>query len=127
MTRTLHIQIGDSPDRTSLEASLETVDEQGIEAVEPHPSTMVFEDLETFGRVFRATNLELLEAIAEHEPTSIRDLARIVDRNPPEVLDNVKELWHHGLVELEEEGRAKRPTVWYDEIEADLPLRQSAP
>jgi predicted transcriptional regulator len=126
MTRTLHIQIGDSPDRTSLESTLETVDDQGIEAVESRPSTMVFEDLETFGRVFRATNLELLEAIAEHEPKSIRELARLVDRNPPEVLDNVKQLWHHGLVELEEEGRAKRPTVWYDEIEADLPLRQSA-
>jgi len=126
MTRTLHIQIGDSPDRTSLESTLETVDDQGIEAVESRPSTMVFEDLETFGRVFRVTNLELLEAIAEHEPKSIRELARLVDRNPPEVLDNVKQLWHHGLVELEEEGRAKRPTVWYDEIEADLPLRQSA-
>lgn len=105
MTRTLHIQIGDSPDRTGLEPDLETIDGQGIEAVEAHPSTMVVEDLETFGRVFRSTNLELLEAIAEHEPESIRELARIVDRNPPEVLDNVNELWHHGLVELEKEGR----------------------
>jgi predicted transcriptional regulator len=127
MTRTLHVQIGNSPDRTDLESDLEVVDEQGVKAVESRPSTMVFEDLETFGRVFRATNLELLEAIAEHEPTSIRELARIVDRNPPEVLDNVKELWQYGLVELEEKGRAKRPSVWYDEIEADLPLRQSAP
>lgn len=124
MTRTLHIQIGDSPDRTDLEPDLETIDDQGIEAVETRPSTMVVADLETFGRVFRSTNLELLEAIAEHEPESIRELARIVDRNPPEVLDNVNELWHHGLVELEKEGRAKRPTVWYDEIAADLPLRQ---
>ncbi len=127
MTRTLHVQIGNSPDRTDLESALETVGEQGVEAVESRPSTMVFEDLETFGRVFRVTNLELLEAIAEHEPTSIRELARIVDRNPPEVLDNVKQLWQYGLVELEEKGRAKRPSIWYDEIEADLPLRQSTP
>jgi len=126
MTRTLHIQIGDSPDRTDLESALETADNQGIETVERQPSTMVFEDLETFGRVFRATNLELLAAIAEHEPESIRELARIVDRNPPEVLDNVDELWHHGLIELKEEGRAKRPSVWYDDIEAALPLRQSS-
>jgi len=79
-------------------------------------------DLETFGRVFRSTNLELLEAIVEHEPESIRELARLVDRNPPEVLENVNELADYGLIELEEDGRAKRPVVWYDEIDADIPL-----
>ena len=102
MTRTLHVQIGNSPDRTELESALETVDEQ---AVESRSSTMVFEDFETLGRVFRTTNLELLEAIAEHEPTSIPELARIVDRNPPEVLNNLKELRQYGLVELEKKGR----------------------
>jgi len=84
--------------------------------------TLSIEDLETFGRVFRSTNLELLEAIVEHEPESIRELARLVDRNPPEVLDNVNELADYGLIELEENGSAKRPVVWYDEIDADLPL-----
>ena len=78
--------------------------------------------ISTFGRVFHSTNLELLEAIVEHEPGSIRELARLVDRNPPEVLDNVNELADYGLIELEETGSAKRPVVWYDEIDADLPL-----
>ena len=80
------------------------------------------EDLETFGRVFRSTNLELLEAIVEHNPSSIRELARSVDRNPPEVLENVHELADYGLLELEADGQAKRPVVWYDEIDVDLPL-----
>ncbi len=84
------------------------------------------EDLETFGRVFRATNLELLAAIVEHEPESIRGLARLVDRHPPEVLENVHELADYGLLELEDEGSAKRPVVWYDEIDVDLPLTTSS-
>ena len=39
-----------------------------------------------------------------------------------EVLDNVNEFADYGLLEFEENGSAKRPVVWYDEIDADLPL-----
>ncbi|OYR54012.1 HVO_A0114 family putative DNA-binding protein [Halorubrum halodurans] len=119
MTRTLHVRI-ESPDRSDLEKRLEAIDVG--EDVEPGETTLSIENLETFGRVFRSTNLELLEAIVEHEPESIRELARLVDRNPPDVLDNVNELADYGVIELEENGSAKRPVVWYDEIDADLPL-----
>ena len=119
MTRTLHVRI-QSGDRNGLEDRLAAID--AGETVEPGEPTLSIEDLETFGRIFRSTNLELLEAIVEHEPESIRELARLVDRNPPEVLENVNELTDYGLVELKEEGRAKRPVVWYDEIDVDLPL-----
>ncbi|MDB2226421.1 hypothetical protein PM025_17430 [Halorubrum ezzemoulense] len=123
MTRTLHIQIK-SADRSGLEERLEAID--AGDDVEPSEPTLSIEDLETFGRVFRSTNLELLEAIVEHEPESIRELARLVDRNPPEVLDNVNELADYGLLEFEENGSAKRPVVWYDEIDADLPLTSAS-
>jgi predicted transcriptional regulator len=118
MTRPLHVQIK-SADRSGLEERLEAID--AGDDVEPGEPMLSIEDLETFGRVFRSTNLELLEAIVAHEPESIRELARLVDRNPPEVLDNVNELADYGLLELEENGSAKRPVVWYDEIDADLP------
>ncbi|MDS0282030.1 hypothetical protein NDI86_07825 [Halomicroarcula sp. S3CR25-11] len=92
--------------------------------MDPNPPRLSIESLATFGRLFRPTNLELLEAIVEYEPASIRELARIVDRHPPEVTENVHELADYGLIELEDEGRAKRPTVWYDEFEftGDVPL-----
>ena len=119
MTHTLHVRIA-SPDRSDLEERLAAIDAgENVESREP---TVSIEDLETFGRVFRSTNLELLEAIVEHEPGSIRELARRVDRNPPEVLENVNELVDYGLLELKDEGPAKRPIVWYDEIDVDLPL-----
>ncbi|MDS0220028.1 hypothetical protein NDI54_01530 [Haloarcula sp. S1AR25-5A] len=123
MTRTLHITIGTRPDRSDLADTLGAIDAD--EAVEPNPSRLCIESLATFGRIFRPTNLELLEAIVEHEPESIRELARLVERHPPEVTENVHELADYGLIELEDEGRAKRPTVWYDEFEfsGDVPLR----
>ena len=125
MTTTLTVHIGDSPDRADLEARLAAVD--AGESVEPQPSTLSIADLETFGRIFRPTNLELLEAISTQDPESLRELARTVDRHPPEVLDNINELVDYGLVELVEEGRSKRPVVWYDEISVDMPLGQSSP
>ncbi len=115
MTRTLHVYIGSEPDSRDLEEAFHALDADG--PVEPQPSRLVVESLETFGHIFRPTNLELLEAIAEHEPDSIRDLARTVDRHPPEVTENVNELADYGLIAVEEEGRAKRPRLWYDEIE----------
>lgn len=123
MTRTLHITIGTRPDRSDLEETLRAID--AGENVDPNPSRLSIESLATFGRIFRPTNLELLEAIVEHEPSSIRELARLVDRHPPEVTENVHELADYGLIELEDDGRAKRPTVWYDEFEfsGDVPIQ----
>jgi predicted transcriptional regulator len=34
----------------------------------------------------------------------------------------VNKLTDYGIIELEENGSAKRPVVWYDEIGADFPL-----
>lgn len=127
MPRTLHVHIGSAPDRTDLEATLAAIDDG--QSVSGQPSRLVVESLETFQRVFRSTNLELLQAIATHEPESIRALARLVDRHPPEVTDNVNELENYGVIEVEREGRAKRPTVWYDEIEVEggISLHESDP
>ena len=119
MTQTLHVQIK-STGRSDLEERLEAID--AGDDIEPSEPTLSIEDLETFGRVFRSTNLELLETIVEDEPESIRELARLVDRNPPEVLANINELADYGLIELEQHGRSKRPVVWYDEIDVALPL-----
>ena len=124
MTRTLHVYIGTGPERSGLRETLDALDDG--EPVESEPSRLVVESLETFGRMFRPTNLELLEAIGEHEPDSIRELARLVDRHPPEVTENVTELADYGLIELNQVGNAKQPRLWYDEIEisGDIPLHE---
>jgi predicted transcriptional regulator len=38
---------------------------------------------------------------------------------------NIHELVDYGLVELKETGRSKRPVVWYDDIDVDIPLSQN--
>jgi predicted transcriptional regulator len=124
MTHTLHVTIGTPADRSALDDRLAAID--AGEDVEPADATLAVESLETFGRIFRPTNLRLVEAITTHEPESLRELARIVDRNPPDVLDNINELETYGLIELVEEGRSKRPVVWYDEINVDMPLTDSS-
>ena len=73
-------------------------------------------------RLVRARNLELLRTIATAEPESVRELARQVDRDVKNVSTALAELEELGLVRFEQAGRAKRPVVWYDEIDIDIPL-----
>lgn len=123
---TLHVRLtspGDFFD--DLEAVAARVDDGEAVTPDDEGPVLYVENLAALSRVFRETNLELLEAAAEHEPDSVRELARLVDRGPKEVLENVDELEDYGLLRLEDEGRAKRPVVWYGELDIDvrIPLR----
>lgn len=109
-------------DEDGLREALRALDRG--EAPDPH-FEVVFDDPDDIHRVTRPKNLELLRAIAQHEPESIRATARLVDRDVRQVHTNLEELADLHLIELEQDGRRKRPTVWYDTIEVDLPL--SAP
>lgn len=80
------------------------------------------ESLATLGEILRPTNLAVLEAVAKHEPESIRALARILERAPGDVLANVNELEEVGLLRVEQHGQARRPVVWYDELDIDIPM-----
>lgn len=75
-------------------------------------------------RLLSAKNIELLRAIARESPRSIRELARMVGRDIRQVHDNLRELETYGLVDVEQTGRAKRPTVWYDDIEIEVPIKR---
>jgi predicted transcriptional regulator len=72
--------------------------------------------------VTRPKSQELLRALLQHEPRSIRGTARVVGRDVSQVHRNLTELEELGLVEFVEDGDAKRPTVWYDAVEVTLPL-----
>lgn len=80
-------------------------------------------DEQALARVLSETNVELVRTIAQQDPESIREVARLVDRDVKEVHGNLTELEQYGLVDFEEHGRAKRPLVWYDQIEVSVPIR----
>ena len=75
-------------------------------------------------RLMSEKNLELLHAIAENEPSSMRELAKIVERDYREVHRNLEELENLNVVEFIEEGKSKKPVVWYDNIEVNVSLKK---
>ena len=83
-------------------------------------------DEAALARLLSARNLELLRAIASEDPESIRALARTVDRDVKNVSTALDDIEALGLVEFERDGQAKRPTIWYDDIEIAVDLRSGA-
>jgi predicted transcriptional regulator len=90
---------------------------------EDSPRHLSFETTDQLAQVFTPRAIDLLHAIAQEDPASIREAARLVDRDIKQVSENLERLEEYGVVEFLNEGRAKRPVVPYDEIDIHLPLR----
>lgn len=116
--RVLHIRFQRS-DEQRTEETLKAIDRG--ESPEPYFET-VFHEIDDLQTVTRPTSLTLLRTIARERPESIRETARLVERDVRQVHQNLKELDELGVIDLETRGQTKRPTVWYDSIEVDLPL-----
>jgi len=116
--RTLHIRFRAGND-DELADALAALDRG--ETPEPQLE-VVYHDPADVHRVTRPKSLELLRAIVQHEPESIRETARIVDRDVSQVHRNLSELADLHLVELVDDGQSKRPSIWYEAIDIDLPL-----
>lgn len=121
---TLHITV--EPTAEFFEAALEDV--RRLEADEELDDEYVLSlpDEEALERVLSAKNLELVRTVATQEPESVRELARLVDRDIKNVSTALNHLAELGLVEFEDAGRAKRPTVWYDNVEIDIQVVPSS-
>ncbi|EMA54038.1 HVO_A0114 family putative DNA-binding protein [Halococcus thailandensis] len=118
LTRTMHIRFGrGNADR--VEETLKVLDRG--ETPDPY-FERVYRDEENLHRVTRPRNLELLRTLANEQPESIRETARLVDRDVRQVHRNLTELEELGLVEFDDDGRSKQPSVWYDEIAVELEL-----
>jgi predicted transcriptional regulator len=90
---------------------------------EPEPLyEVVLQREEDLTRLLRPGTIELLRTVAREHPESIRETARLVGRDVHQVHDTVTELARLNLLRLEEEGRRKRPVVWYDDLEIELSI-----
>lgn len=98
--------------------------EAGEELEEIDP-VLNFSDYSDLDRLLSEKNLELIEAIREDEPTSMRKAAKLVNRDFKEVHRNLTELEALGIIEFEEEGRAKKPVVPFDDIQISIDLRDT--
>lgn len=89
------------------------------------PHVVNFEDRARLRELLTDRRMELLEAVMEQPPESIRALAGRLDRDVRDVHDDLYLLADHGIVHFEADGRAKKPYVPYDtvriEVEFGLP------
>lgn len=89
------------------------------------PHVVNFEDRVGLRRLLTDRRMELLEAVMDQPPESIRALADRLDRDVHDVHDDLHLLAEYDIVHFEEDGRAKKPYVPYDtvriEVEFGLP------
>jgi predicted transcriptional regulator len=91
------------------------------EAIE-EPDSFSFPTVDLLFETFNSQTMQLLETIAEEGPDSIRETARLVDRDVKNVHQELTELERLGLIQFEQDGRAKRPIFPYDQVMISLPF-----
>jgi len=79
-----------------------------------------FESPAAMFRMLTPKRWELIECLQANGPSSVRGLARLLERDVKRVHDDVTALIEFGLVEKTERGRVHVP---YSVIEADFALR----
>lgn len=86
---------------------------------------LYFADVATLRQALSPKRLELLWAIVEHTPRSVRELAERVGRDIKNVSQDLSFLSRLGLVELKEARRGvpQVPVLPYDEIDLNLRIR----
>lgn len=72
---------------------------------------LCFEDLSVFAKVFSPERLRLIRAVRDEKPASLNELARLLERDYPNVYNDAKFLAEQGILELKEESGRGRGTV----------------
>lgn len=96
------------------------------EKVKKRKAGVYFENLEVMRKAITTERLRILKIIKEKHPSSIYELAKLLNRNLKNVSDDVHYLAELGLIELEKaksNGREKTmPIVNYDKILLEIPV-----
>ncbi|MFB6208966.1 MAG: hypothetical protein ABEJ56_02390 [Candidatus Nanohaloarchaea archaeon] len=90
------------------------VQDKNFESVE---NDIISVDFDTAAKLFSGKRIELLDKLSEKKFNSISQLARELDRDKKNVSEDIKLLFEHGIVDLEEKGRSKRPIFNFSRIE----------
>jgi predicted transcriptional regulator len=123
---TLKVTVGDRDRLDHRTRSRIKAAQEGEDLDDAQP-VLNFGSYAELSRLLSPKNLELLEAISEHEPESIREAADLVDRDYKQVHRNLSELEDIGVIEFEGggTGQAKKPKLAYDGLEIDIPFAGS--
>jgi predicted transcriptional regulator len=123
---TLKVTVGER-DRLDQRTRRRIKAAQEGEALDDSQPVLNFGSYAELSRLLSQKNLELLDAVFEHEPESIREAAELVNRDYKQVHRNLSELEDIGVIEFEGDGsgQAKKPVLAYDGLEIDIPFADS--
>jgi predicted transcriptional regulator len=62
---------------------------------------------------------ELLQTLSEKEFDSITQLSKELQRDKKNVSQDIKKLYQHGIVDLKDQGRSKKPVFEFSKIEIE--------
>jgi predicted transcriptional regulator len=110
----------------------ESLYEEGHDAIEAldrgetieQPDSVTFPNETMLAQTFTEQTLGLLRVITDAEPESIRETARLVERDVKNVHEELARLKTMGVIHFAEEGRSKRPVFPYDELVITVPFGQ---
>ena len=110
----------------------ESLYEEGRDAIETldrgetveQPDSVTFPNETMLAQTFTERTLGLLRVITDAEPESIRETARLAERDVKNVHEELARLETMGVIHFAEEGRSKRPVFPYDELVITVPFRQ---
>jgi predicted transcriptional regulator len=120
------VRIGIRPPGTIFTEAAEMLSQ--IEAgkkVTAQPEWLYFSDVREMGKVLTPKRLELLKAIRDHQPESVRALAVRTGRHVKNVAEDLALLVSLGLVEMRQNGgpgRRKAPWVGYETLTVEVHL-----
>jgi predicted transcriptional regulator len=123
---TLHITVGNQEQlRQDTLQFVQDVENDNLDDQDAK-ATLQFGTYNDFVDSLTPLRLELIRAIAEEAPESMREAARLVERDVSDVHSDLKQLEVLGILTLEEGGPsgAIQPVVPFDRIEVhiDYPL-----
>ena len=123
---TLKVTVGER-DRLNQRTRRRIKAAQEGDALDDSQPVLNFGSYAELSRLLSQKNLELLDAVFEHEPESIREAAELVNRDYKQVHRNLSELEDIGVIEFEGggSGQAKKPVLAYDGLEIDIPFADS--
>lgn len=64
---------------------------------------------------------ELLQTLSEKEFNSITELSKELGRDKKNTSQDIKKLYQHGIIDLKDHGRSKKPVFNFDKIEIKGP------
>ena len=127
MNRRLHIGIRSR--EGSYEAAVQALQQVESGDRTASPPGLFFESIEDLRKMLTAKRLDLLVAILRHHPSSVTELAQIVQRDLKNISEDLTLLHQLGLVEFTsagDHGNARTPVVPYDEIDLTIDLQALA-